>query len=149
MKLVFLCLLFTSFFGYSQTAMSFEEAKQKGISPEVDKVYKGALGDDGVFKTEEEQQKHIQAYQDFLKGLGVYLESHNFKWDAVTKGFNRIYMRPDGTIDYFLYAFKDLSKDKEKKFRKLLGEYIKSHKFGITAPVKFAQCSPVTYSKTL
>ncbi|MCO6148765.1 hypothetical protein [Flavobacterium sp. NRK1] len=115
MKVMLLCLLFTSFVD-SEIAMPFEEAKQKGISPEVDKVYKGALGDDGVFKTEEDQQKHIAAYQNFLKGLGVYLDSHNFKWDAVTKGFNRIYMRPDGTIDYFLYAFKDLPADKEKQF---------------------------------
>lgn len=148
MKLLLTCLLFTSFFGYSQRAMPFEEAKQKGISPEVDKIYKGALGDDGVFTTEEDKQRHIATYYNFLKGLGEYLNTNNFKWEDTTKGFNRIYMQPDGTIDYFLYSFKDLPADKEKEFNRLLNLYIKDHKFGSTAPVKFAQCSPVTYPKS-
>jgi len=149
MKLLLSALLLTSFFGYSQTAMPFELAKQKGISPKVDKEYRGALGDDGVFKTEAEQKKHIEAYQNFLKGLGEYLYNNNFKWESVTKGFNRIYMKPDGTIDYFLYVFKDFSSEKQKEFDRLLNLYIKDHKFGITASEKFAQCSPVTYPQTL
>ena len=38
-----------------------------------------------------------------------------------------------------------LTPEKEKEFRRLLNEYISKTNFGVTAPVKFAQCSPVTY----
>ncbi|MHA3788920.1 hypothetical protein ACX0HA_11960 [Flavobacterium hauense] len=148
MKLLLTCLLFTSFFGYSQTVMRVEEAKQNGTLTKVEKEYKGALGDDGIFKTEQEQQKHRDAYRNYLLDFGKFLEKNNFKWEETTKGWNRIYMQPDGTIDYFLYSFKNLPADKEKEFQRLLGLYIKDHKFGNTAPVKFAQCSSVTYPKS-
>lgn len=152
MKLLLSALLLTSFFGYSQTVMSVPEAKEKGIFPKVDSIYTSAF--DGradhkaVFKKQEDIDKHINAYHDYLKGLGEFLHENNFKWDETTKGWNRIYMQPDGTIDYFIYSLKDVSAEKEKEFRRLLALYIKVHKFGNTAPVKFAQCSSVTYPKS-
>lgn len=152
MKLLLPALLLFSFLGYSQTAMPFEEARKKGISPEVDKIYKSAFdsreGHEGVFTKEEDIQRHTEAYYDYLKGLGKFLLENNFKWEETTKCFNRIYMQPDGTIDYFLYSFKNLPADKEKEFGRLLNLYIKDHKFGNPAPEKFAQCSPVTYVKS-
>lgn len=148
MKLLLASLLLTSFFGYSQTIMRVEEAKQSGLLTKVEKEYKGALGDDGVFKTEEERQKLIETYQNFLISFGQYLYDNNFKWDETTKGWNRIYMNPDGTIDYFLYSLRNIPAEKEAEFQRLLSLYIKDHKFGITAPEKFAQCSPVTYPKS-
>lgn len=152
MKLLLTGLLLISFFGYSQIAMPFEQAKKEGISPKVDSIYKSAF--DGredhpsVFKKQEDIDKHINAYYDYLRGLGKFLLDNNFKWEETIKGFNRIYMQPDGTIDYFLYSFKNLPAEKEKMFHRLLALYIKDHKFGNTAPEKFAQCSAVTYPKS-
>jgi hypothetical protein len=57
-------------------------------------------------------------------------------------------MKPDGTIDYFLYSLRNIPAEKEAEFQRLLSLYIKDHKFGITAAEKFAQCSPVTYPKS-
>lgn len=144
-------LLFVSVLSFGQ-GMSFTEAKAKGIFPKVDEVYKSAVHsepDKAVFKTEAEADAHIKAYQEFLIGLGAFLKHNNFTWDEATRGFNRIYMKPDGTIDYFLYDFKTpLSEPKLKEFERLLNLYIKNHKFGRTAGEKFAQCSPVTYPKS-
>lgn len=149
MKKLLFSVLFISALSNGQTAMPFEEAKTKGISPKVDTDYQGAIGPGGVFTTEADQQKHVDAYHRFLQGLGEYLAENNFKWDDVTKGFNRIYMDPSGKIDYFLYSFRPaIAPEKEKEFRRLLNEYISKTNFGITAPVKFAQCSPVTYTNT-
>lgn len=148
MKLLLTSLLLTSFFGYSQTVMPVQEAKQSGILTKVEKEYKGALGDDGIFKTEQEQQKHIDAYRNYLLEFGKFLGKNNFKWEETTKGWNRIYMQPDGTIDYFIYSLKDIPAEKEKEFRRLLTLYVKEHKFGNIAPIKFAQCSSVMYPKS-
>ena len=70
MKKILFSVLFISALSYGQTAMPFEEAKTKGISPKVDTDYQGAIGPGGVFTTEADQQKHVEAYQNFLKGLG-------------------------------------------------------------------------------
>lgn len=153
MKVLLSCLLFMSLCGYSQTAMPFEEAREKGISPKVDSIYKSAFdgreGFKAVFTKQEDIDKHVDAYTVYLSGLNQFLYSNNFKWEEITKGFNRIYMSPDGTVDYFLYNFKTkLTPEKENEFRRLLSLYIKENKFGNPAPEKFAQCSPVTYPKS-
>lgn len=141
------------FSGHSQVAMSFKDAPQKGIEVKtLDSNYKSAIDSDlqkAVFKTDAEIEKHITAYQEFLMNFGAFLEDNNFKWEENTRAFNRIYMRPDGTIDYFLYQFNTtIPEVKEKEFNRLLNIYIKDRKFGITANEKFAQCSPVTYPKS-
>ena len=153
MKLfITLCVLVSPLFLQAQAAMSIPEAKEKGITVEhLDSVYKSAIHSEpakAVFKTDAEQQKLIDAYGNFLIGFGEFLSKNNFKWEDSTRGWNRIYMKPDGTVDYFLYSFKTLPPAKEAEFNRLLNLYLKDHKFGITAPVKFAQCSPVTYPKS-
>lgn len=147
-KIIFL-FLFISAISYGQQGMSFKEAKEKGIYPEVENIYKPAIGPGGVFTTDEDVQNHIQAYQNFLRGLGDYLFKNNFKWEETTKGFNRIYIDTTGKVEYYLYDFKtDIAQEKEKEFNRLLNEYIKTVNFKITAPVKFAQCSPFTFMAT-
>lgn len=146
-----LCLFLSPLLMQAQAAMSIPAAKEKGITVEhLDSVYKSAVHSEpakAVFKTDAEQQKLAKAYHDFLIDFGAFLIKNNFKWDENTRGWNRIYMKPDGTVDYFLYSFKTLLPAKEAEFNRLLNLYLKDHKFGITAPVKFAQCSPVTYPK--
>jgi hypothetical protein len=151
MRGIVVCFLLSSFAVFGQ-ALSFEDAKAKGIFPAVDSIYKSAIDSDAnkaVFKTEEAVQKHINAYQNFLLDFGQFLLENKFEWDEDTRCFNRIYLSPEGKIDYFLYQFKTpVNAAKEKEFNRLLNLYISNHNFGITAPVKFAQCSPVTYPKS-
>lgn len=153
MKLVAaVCLFVSPLLLQAQAAMSIPTAKEKGITVEhLDSIYKSAIHSEpakAVFKTDAEQQKLIDAYTNFLTDFGAFLLKNNFKWEEPTRGWNRIYMKPDGTVDYFLYSFKTLPPVKEAEFNRLLNLYLKDHKFGITAPVKFAQCSPVTYPKS-
>lgn len=151
MKILAILILFTTTC-LAQQAMPFKEAREIGIYPKVDSIYKSAFHstepEKAVFKAEEDVQKHIASYKDFLQKFGKYLKSNNFKWDETTRCFNRVYMDEDGTVDYFLYDFKTpISKEKEKEFRRLLNLFISQNKFGNTAPEKFAQCSPVIYQK--
>lgn len=151
MKTLAILILFTAT-GFAQVGMPFKEAREIGIYPEVESIYKSAFDssnpEKAVFKTEEEIQKHIATYKDFIQKLGEYLNDNNLKWKETTRCFNRVYMSEDGTIDYFLYDFKTpITDEKEKEFRRLLNLFISQNKFGNTAPEKFAQCSPVIYPK--
>ncbi|OIQ20202.1 MAG: hypothetical protein BM557_05910 [Flavobacterium sp. MedPE-SWcel] len=135
----------------AQKVMSFEEAKEKGIYPAIEDNYKSGIHADStkaVFKEKMAVEKHIKAYQSFLQDLGVFLTEKKFYWTKRTPSFNRIYINADGTIDYFLYHFRGIPVEKQNGFKALLEEYIKTHKFGVTAPENFSQCSPVTYSKS-
>jgi hypothetical protein len=152
-KIVLLLFLITSAVCYCQKGLAFKEAVDKGISVnQLDSDYKSAIHaetDKAVFKSPEEQEKLITAHQDFLLSFGEYLDKNNFSWSENTRAFNRIYLDKSGKVDYFLYDFKTpLSKEKQQEFERLLNLYIKSHSFGITAPVNFAQCSHVTFPKT-
>jgi len=147
-----LCFLICPLFIEAQVAISISAAKRQGLTVEhLDSVYKSAIhaeADKAVFKTDKEREKLALAYRSFLIDFGSFLSKNSFKWDETTRGWNRIYMQPDGTIDYFLYSVKNLIPAKEAEFERLLNLYIKDNKFGLTAPVKFAQCSSVTYPKS-
>ena len=132
-------------------AMTFQEAAQQGNSYQhLDSLYKSAVHTDeklAVFKTPEEQEQLQKAYIKFIQSIAAFLKENRYQWGKETRCFNRIYISADGTVDYFLYNFsKDqLSPEKEKEFRRLLNEFIKTTKFPLTAKEKFAQCSPVKY----
>lgn len=151
-RIVLFVFCIINFSCYAQQAMRFEVAKAKGIFPAVDEQYKSAIDADSskaVFTNEADVEKHIQAYKDFLFGLGEFLEKNGFYWQDNTRCFNRIYINADGTVDYFLYQFKTkLPESKEHEFSALLEKYISENKFGITAQENFAQCSPVVYPKS-
>jgi hypothetical protein len=145
-------LSLTAFCNHGQKVMHFQEAEKQGKSYQsLDSLYKSAVHSDtsqAVFKTPEEQQILQKAYSTFLQELGKHLKENNFKWEKLTKCFNRIYINSDGTVDYFLYKFsKDqITEEKEKEFERLLNIFLKDHKFPASAKEKFAQCSPVKYS---
>ncbi len=153
--IIFFLLTFSS--TAQHLALTFQEADKRGISVEhLDSLYKSALHSDSslaVFKSEADQQKMYESYVKMLKDFGNFLAENNFKWDRPTKCFNRIYFNSDGTIDYLLYNFLEknvtpeemLSKEKLAEFDRLVNLFIKDYKFSLTAAVKFAQCSPVTY----
>lgn len=133
-------------------ALTFQEAEKQGIPfQHLDSLYKSAIHSDvklAVFKTPDEQVKLQQAYVKLLQDLGNFLKANNFKWEKQTRGANRIYLKPDGRIDYFLFHFPgvQLTPEREKEFTQLLNQFIQDYKFAITAPEKFAQCSAVKYS---
>ncbi len=158
-KILFLIvILLSNFYIFGQhLGLSFKEAEKKNISIELlDTHYKSAIHSDtsqAVFKTEIEQVALQQAYVKMLQDFGKFLSENNFKWEKPTRCFQRIYFKPDGTVDYFLYNFltknvepKDqLSEEKQVDFDRLLNIFIKNYQFSVKANVKFAQCSPATY----
>lgn len=147
---IFLMSLFFHSYGQDKV-MTFQEAAAQGNSYQhLDSLYKSAVHTDeklAVFKTPEEQEKLQKAYSKFIQGFAAFLKEHQYQWGKETRCFNRIYIHTDGSIDYFLYNFpKDvMTPEKEKEFRRLLTEFIKTTKFPVTAKEKFAQCSPVKY----
>ncbi|HLG04379.1 MAG TPA: hypothetical protein VI731_12345 [Bacteroidia bacterium] len=134
--------------------LTFQDAKKQGIRITLlDSVYKSAVHADtsqAIFKTESEQKELEEAYVKLLQDFGKFLTANNFTWDKPTRCFNRIYFNANGTIDYFLFNFLGKAEDKpapekEQEFARLLNIFIQDYKFPLTAPTKFAQCSPVTY----
>ncbi len=151
-------LLLSNFCTFGQhLGLSFKEAEKQNVSIErLDKSYKSAIHSDtsqAVFKTEMEQVALQQAYVKMLQDLGKFLLENNFKWEKPTRCFQRIYFKPDGTVDYFLYNFLNknvkpedqLSEVKQAEFDRLLNLFIENYQFAVKANVKFAQCSPATY----
>jgi hypothetical protein len=147
--LIIIASVTINYFSYGQQAMTFGEAKEKGIRTSyLDSIYQNGIHSDtsfAVFKTNVDE--YMNAYQKLLQELGNYLKANDFLWTSPTKGFNRIYFAKDGKIDYFLYSFRpdQLSLIKEDRFGELLSKFILDYKFPMEAKVKFAQCSPVTY----
>jgi len=147
--LLLFSVLLISCWSYAQKAMTFGEAEEQHMpARQLDSIYKSGIHSDtslAVFKTN--QQEYIDAYQHLLKELGSYLQKNDFSWPQTTKGFNRIYFDKSGKIDYFLYNFRpgQLTSEQEKRFGELLGQFIATYRFPLSASVKFAQCSPVTY----
>jgi hypothetical protein len=101
-----------------------------------------------VFKTTEQQANLQQAYVKLLQDLGAFLRENGFTWGNQVRGVNRIYLKADGSIDYFLYNFPEgqVAPEKEREFKRLLGLFIQNYRFAVAAPEKFAQCSAVRYS---
>ena len=151
MKKLFTLLILTTLTSllFGQKAMTFAEANKQGLSIEyLDHLYASGIDADtslAVFKNNIDE--YILAYQNLLQDLGTYLKQNNFHWEKPTNGFNRIYFRKDGAIDYFLFNFRpgELTEAQEKKFGELLSAFIKDHHFKLSADKNFSQCSPVTY----
>jgi len=138
-------------------AITFQKAEKQGLTiGKLDSIYKSAVDtnpEKAVFVSPEAQKNLMLAYTTLLQDLGKYLHEHNFKWEHPTKCFNRIYFQPNGRIDYFLYNFiqkpadvNPISDEKRAAFDELLNLFVKQYQFKLSAPVKFAQCSPVTYT---
>lgn len=134
---------------YSQIVISFNDASKYDIEiKQLDSVYQSGIHTDttlAVFKDDVEE--YIGAYQNFIKGLGKFLQENDFSWENKTRCFNRIYFNPDGEVDYYIYQFPPnvMKGEKEVEFQKLVKKYIQQTKFGLKSDIPFAQCSPVTY----
>jgi hypothetical protein len=131
-------------------AIQFQEAEKQGISiKELDTLYPSALHSDStkaVFRGREKE--FYGSYVSLLKELGSYLKKHGYTWGKTTRCFNRIYVNKDGSVGYFLFNFKEgvIEATKEKEFKRLLGDFIKTYQFPLESKSNFAQCSPVVYS---
>lgn len=131
-------------------ASTFQDAEKAGYSMQkLDEIYPSALHSDStkaVFKGEAQSQ-FIAAYKTMLYDLNAYLNKNNFTWGKPTRIFNRIYFKPDGSVDYYLVnlALPGTDTSKAKQFIPLLSQFVQNYKIKITAKTKFAQCSPVVY----
>jgi hypothetical protein len=148
-KSIFIIFVFLVNSIFGQKAIRFDECEKYSISTkELDSTFKSALHSEpslGVFNSNSEE--FITAYQKMLNDLNSYLNRNNFNWEAITKGFNRIYFTKDGKVEYFIYSFKpnQLSPEKIEQFQLLLTQFIGTYQFPMKSSEGFAQCSPVTY----
>jgi hypothetical protein len=143
-----LLLLCSWAIGFAQPqSMTFEEAKEIGIYDKLDSTYRGGIGSDSSQSIFKNVSQYTKSYQDFLGNLAAYLSKNNFKWGKQIRCFNKIYFSKEGKVDYFLYNFKEgqMTKQQEQQFAHLLATFIQNARFGLSASVPFAQCSPVKY----
>jgi hypothetical protein len=143
-------LLLSHFLFAQKIATQFQEAEKQGILiKELDNLYPSALHSDStkaVFRGKEKE--FYDSYVSLLKELGSYLKKQGYTWGKTTRCFNRIYVNKDGSVGYFLFNFKEgvIDAAKEKEFKRLLGDFIKTYQFPLESKSNFAQCSPVVYS---
>lgn len=150
-----LFIMFCTALHAQQKAMSFTDAAAAGIRvSELDSVYTSAVHTDkskAVFRSKKMQRKMAAAYTGMLTDLGQFLHKNGFRWEKQTRCFNRIYFSPEGKIEYFLFDFGGKPEDrpsaeKQAEFTGLLRLFIQDFRLPLSAPVKFAQCSPVVYN---
>ena len=131
-----------------QQIMTFKKATEVGLSPKLDSLYLGGVDSDSTKSVFKDSKSYIEAYQKFIKDLSTFLAKNNFKWGKEVRCFNRIYFSEKGTIDYFIYSFKEgqLTPEQEVQFSDLLERFTKTAKFALQPTKQFAQCSPVRYN---
>ena len=134
----------------AQLATTFQDAEARGVRIQyLDSIYRSAVHADTAKAMFAGRETEVSAaYVKLLQELGAFLKAHDFAWGQPTKGFNRLYFRADGTIDYYLYNFRPgaITPEQEVIFRRLLGEFILTHKIDLRGRGPFAQCSGVTYT---
>ncbi len=145
-SLIFTFFLF-SIYGFAQKCMTFRQAQEIGISQKLDSLYRGGIDSDSTKSIFKDQKAYIESYQQFIFQLGGFLKENNFKWGKQVRCFNRIYFSKQGTVDYFLYNFKEgqITSEQENEFRDLLQKFVEQATFGLKTDTQFAQCSPVKY----
>lgn len=160
MRLNFIWALLLLFGSLSaQKVVRFSQLEAEGLQLAwLDSVYTSAVHNDtsmAVFKSEAAQQNFIAAYGAFIQDFGKFLADHGFEFKQVQRCFNRVYFSATGTVDYFVYSFSNkniepqnqLTDQQLQEFERLLMMYLKTATLSVTAPVSFAQCSPVVYGK--
>jgi hypothetical protein len=113
----------------------------------LDRLYKGGIDADSSKAIFKDQDAYMKSYQEFIFDLAGFLNKNGFKWGKQVRCFNKIYFSKSGTVDYFLFNFKEgqITPEQEKRFGELLSEFVKTARFKLAASSQFAQCSPVKY----
>ncbi len=88
-------------------------------------------------------QPKVMSFEDaFMQNVEVNQLDEEYT-PAVGAGEKVIYK---GQEQAFVQSYsKMLHKEKEKRFKKLVEEFIETYKFELPSKQKFAQCSPVVY----
>lgn len=132
-------------------AASFQEAGGTSYSlQKLDSLYQSAVHDDpskAVF-TGQNRQKLEAAYQQLVQEASRYLAQQGFRWSKPVRCFNRFYFSADGSIDYYLFHLnpQEVSAAQQAEYKKIMDQFIQTHRLQITGPQKFAQCSPVVWA---
>lgn len=150
LKLTLIILCFISIISSGQNCLSFNEAKEKGITMEkLDSAYTNAVHSDStVYSIFSGQEKEFNdAYIEMLQDLSGYLKKNEFIWENPTWCFHKIYFSKEGKIDYWLYNFRtgEIDETKLAEFKISLNKFQKDFKFGLPAKDKFSQCGSATY----
>jgi hypothetical protein len=149
LTLFFLLLIFVQN-AKSQTVLTMQEARSKSLIKELDKTHETALNNDknlaafpGDKKTE-----FLTAYKLLFYDLANHLDKNGFKFGKETQCYNRIYFNSNGTINYYFYSIKpgEIDPANESKFKKLLGDFIKTYQMKVSAPTNFFQSGPVKFT---
>lgn len=135
-----LLLLAASTVGFSQAeVMSFEAAKTADISfTELDGQYKSAYArgkrNKGESAFPEMRDSLMQAYEQMLTELSLYLGEKRFEWGGSKRAFLRLYFNPEGELDYFFYQFREpLNGEKSEDLEKLVEKFSKKYVFPMQA----------------
>ena len=128
--------------------MTFQQAEKMDLSQKLDSLYSGGIESDSTKSIFKDKNAYIEAYRQFIFELSDFLSKNNFKWGKQVRCFNKIYFSDKGTVDYFLYNFKEgqITSKQEKQFGGLLKKFVKTARFKLATSKQFAQCSPVKYS---
>ena len=151
MKKIFFTLIFLiiCLSCFSQECMSGDDLdKRKSLL--LDSLFPSALHADSsiaVFFNREDE--FISAWNSFLLDFGIYLSEYDFKWSKTIKSFNKAYFNKNGTINTFVYNFRngDLTNEQAEHFQILLENFSKNYKLKIKENAKrnFSQCGPTKY----
>lgn len=137
----------TSFF--AQQGFRFKNAAEHNVRiSQLDSTYQSAINADSTKAVFKDQEAFANAYRQMLIDFGGFLAKNGFEWEENTMGFNRVYFHANGKIDYFIYQLRSpyMTEEKTAAFEQLLNQFIQTYTLPMTAPVNFAQCSPVTYT---
>ena len=153
-KIVFLTsILFITITTYGQDKVfSVEELIWHGLTMDhLDSIYKNGLPvsdpNHQLFNQNYFENVVEKARIDLLQKMGDYFKKNGLKWEKSVKCWNRIYFNSNGSIDYFVYHFKDKIPDnKENEFKRLLNNFIKYNKVSINAPEKYSLCGTVSWT---
>lgn len=142
-------ILFTNLL-VAQKTMTMQEARTKGLIKELDKTHYTAMNGD---KTQaafpgKKSEEFLTAYKQMFYDLANHLDKNGFKFGKATKCYNRIYFNSNGTINYYFYSIKpdEIDAANEAKFKKLLGDFVKTYQLKTTAAVNFYQAGPVNFT---
>ncbi|MBL7964210.1 MAG: hypothetical protein JNM31_10260 [Flavobacteriales bacterium] len=109
-------------------------------------LYRPALGGDSAVFAERDEE-FIAAWQQFMTMLGTSLKENGFTWGAPTRCMALVYFDACGSVDRFLYSFREGTLDpaKAERFGILLNAFLEQHVFPLKAMEPFSQCGPLVF----
>ncbi|TND07961.1 MAG: hypothetical protein FD123_2769 [Bacteroidetes bacterium] len=135
----------------AQQCMTFQELnKNENRMAKLDSLFPSAVAGDTANKIfpGKLQQEFQAAWGNYFSGLFQYLADNGLVWGEQTYCFNKIYFSPDGSVQYWLFNFRQADRihpDLQDQYHALITSYSKTHKIKIKAGSFFSQCASVDF----